>query len=96
MLFNDCRRFCLLTRLSVQWYINVIREQTHEDLSRRPIHERNEIQEKAKETDMHWGYFWLELGHNFGPQFDAMTLAQAASVEFAALERVFGRALART
>lgn len=58
-----------------------------------PHSSRTELQEKGQQTDMHWGYFWAELGHGFGPQFDQMTLAQVAQAEFAAVERILGRAL---
>ena len=56
--------------------------------------ERTILQEMSQETDMYWGYFWAELGYNFGPAFDQMTLSQAAHVEFSAVERILARALA--
>lgn len=61
----------------------------------RPVRERNDLQDKAGDTDMHWGYFWVELGyeHWMGPGFDAMTLAHAANAEFSAVERILSRAL---
>lgn len=59
----------------------------------RPHHERNEFQEKALDTDMYWGYFWAELTYPIGPQFDGLTLAQAAHIEFSAIERILARAL---
>lgn len=61
----------------------------------RPVRERHDQQEKARDTDMYWGYFWAETGYEqtMGPVFDAMTLAQAANVEFSAIERILARAL---
>ena len=77
----------------LQWYISVIREQTRRDMLMHPHATRRELQEKGEQTDMHWGYFWAELGHSFGPQFDQMTLAQVAHAEFSAVERILSRAL---
>ncbi|POR35064.1 Uncharacterized protein TPAR_04750 [Tolypocladium paradoxum] len=77
----------------LDWYISIIREQTHRDMLSRTHASRTELQEKGQQTDMYWGYFWAELGHNFGPQFDQMTLAQVAHAEFTAVERVLSRAL---
>ncbi|KAK5998982.1 hypothetical protein PT974_01367 [Cladobotryum mycophilum] len=76
----------------VEWYIQVIREQTHKDILNLPLRERSEIQKQGEETDMHWGYFWAEISYHMGPQFDKMTLAQAANAEFAAVERILTRA----
>lgn len=61
----------------------------------RPIQGRHDLEEKARDTNMHWGYFWAEVGHEhfMGPAFDAMTLAQAATAEFSAIERILSRAL---
>lgn len=63
----------------------------------RPVRERNDQQDKARDTDTHWGYFWVELGYepSMGPGFDAMTLAQAANIELSAIERILARALPR-
>jgi hypothetical protein len=57
----------------------------------RPFTERTKFQELA--TDTHWGFFWVELNYPIGPLFDEMTLAQAANMEFSALERILARAL---
>jgi hypothetical protein len=59
------------------------------------IHERNNLQEKAADTDMTWGYFWYEVGYErfMGPGFDQMTLGQAAYAELSAIERILRRAL---
>jgi hypothetical protein len=75
----------------VQWYISIIREQSSRDTMAQPLKERTAIQEKSEDTDMYWGYFWAEVGYTMGPQFDTMTLAQAAHAELAAVERILGR-----
>ncbi|PHH61153.1 hypothetical protein CDD81_721 [Ophiocordyceps australis] len=80
----------------IEWYIAMIRDQTHRDFLCRPHAARTELQEKGEQTDMTWGYFWAELGHSFGPQFDQMTLAKVAHIEFSAVERILSRALPRT
>ena len=77
----------------MQWYIAIIREQSQRDLLARPMTQRNELQTKSKDTDPYWGYFWAELGYEMGPQFDKMTLAQAAHLEFSAVERILRRVL---
>ncbi|GJN72181.1 hypothetical protein PLICBS_006253 [Purpureocillium lilacinum] len=77
----------------IDWYISIIREQTQREMLTRPHAVRRELQEKGEQTDMYWGYFWAELGHSFGPQFDRMTLAEVAHAEFSAVERILSRAL---
>ncbi|KAG6002397.1 hypothetical protein E4U21_003128 [Claviceps maximensis] len=77
----------------LEWYIAVIREQTQRDMLTRQHSERTRLQEKSTETDMYWGYFWAELDYSFGPDFDQMTLSQAANAEFSAIERILKRAL---
>ncbi|PHH67600.1 hypothetical protein CDD80_707 [Ophiocordyceps camponoti-rufipedis] len=77
----------------IEWYVAVIRKQTQRDMVSRPHTIRTELQELGQQTDLHWGYFWAELGHGFGPHFDQLTLAQVAEVEFSAVERILSRAL---
>ncbi|KAF4508796.1 hypothetical protein G6O67_005132 [Ophiocordyceps sinensis] len=77
----------------IEWYVSVIREQTNRDMLGQSHSSRTALQEKGQQTDMHWGYFWAELGYSFGPQFDQMTLAQVAHAEFSAVERILSRAL---
>ena len=43
---------------------------------------------------MYWGYLWAEMAHPIGPDFDNMTLAKVANVEFTAVEAILARALA--
>ncbi|KFA75376.1 hypothetical protein S40288_02022 [Stachybotrys chartarum IBT 40288] len=78
----------------LEWYLAIIREQSRRDILARPLKERSEIQEKTEKTDMYWGYFWAEVGYTMGPQFDKMTLAQAAHAELSAVERILGRVFA--
>ncbi|KAH7309090.1 hypothetical protein B0I35DRAFT_360210 [Stachybotrys elegans] len=75
----------------LEWYIAIIREQSHRDVMGRPLSKRTVVQEKGEATDMYWGYFWAEVGYSMGPQFDTMTLAQAAYAELTAVERILGR-----
>ncbi|KAG9254121.1 uncharacterized protein F5Z01DRAFT_674437 [Emericellopsis atlantica] len=79
----------------INWYISIIRDQSHKDMMTLSIQERNNLQEKAADTDMTWGYFWNELGYErfMGPGFDQMTLGQAAYAELSAIERILYRAL---
>lgn len=81
-----------LTR-SGKWYIAMIRQQSQQDLLRRTAASQKEAWEKSKQTDMYWGFFWLELGYRAGPSFDDMTLEQIGRIEFAAMERILSRAL---
>ncbi|KHO00373.1 RNA recognition motif domain protein [Metarhizium album ARSEF 1941] len=78
----------------IEWYIAMIREQTHRDMVARPHADRTILLERSQDTDMYWGYFWAEVGFMFGPTFDQMTLSQAAQEEFTAVERILARALA--
>ncbi|KAL6871372.1 hypothetical protein J3F83DRAFT_714278 [Trichoderma novae-zelandiae] len=77
----------------VEWYVTIIREQSKKDILALPFRERVGLQERAEQTDMYWGYFWAEVGYGLGPQFDDMSLAQAAHMEFSAVERLLTRAL---
>lgn len=77
----------------IEWYIAMIREQTHRDMLARPHASRTELQEKGQQADMYWDYFWAELEHSFRRQFDQMMLAQVAHAEFSAVERILARAL---
>ncbi|ODA78939.1 hypothetical protein RJ55_04529 [Drechmeria coniospora] len=77
----------------IEWYIAIIREQSQRDMLSRAHGSRVELQEKGEQTDMYWGYFWAELGHTFGPEFDHMTLNKVAHAEFSAVERILSRAL---
>ncbi|KAL2209326.1 hypothetical protein CC79DRAFT_1367515 [Sarocladium strictum] len=75
----------------IEWYISVVRAQTQRDMMARPFTERTKFHELS--TDTHWGFFWVELNYPFGQQFDDMTMAEAANMEFSALEKILARAL---
>ncbi|KAL6691861.1 hypothetical protein J3F84DRAFT_397369 [Trichoderma pleuroticola] len=80
----------------VEWYIAKIREQTFKDINTLPLLDRTGFQERADQTDRYWGFFWAEVGYVQGPQFDNMTLAQAAHMEFSAVERILTRAFTQS
>jgi hypothetical protein len=63
------------------------------DFASRPISERNDLEDRARGYDTHWGFYWAELGYTMGPHFDQMTLAEAAEKEMSAIERILARAL---
>lgn len=78
----------------LEWYIAIIREETTRFFSRRPIKERSEMEALAKDLKRHYfGYLWSEIGYPSGPDFDEMTLRDAAMKELSAIERVLKRAL---
>ncbi|KPM35669.1 hypothetical protein AK830_g10901 [Neonectria ditissima] len=79
----------------VEWFIDLIRQQTQREVLARPLTDRTGLEEKAEKTDMYWGYFWAEVNYVQGPQFDHMTLAQCAHKELSAVEKIVSRALAR-
>lgn len=58
-----------------------------------PIEHRSWVQEKGRDTDLYWGFFWAEVNYLLGPDFDRMTLAYAAYAELSAMERILNRAL---
>lgn len=62
-------------------------------LSGLPPDVRNDIKKQAEYTDGYFGYLWVELWRPFGKYYDNMTLAEAASRELWAIERVLSRAL---
>jgi hypothetical protein len=56
---------------------------------------RDDILQKTKHMDIYWGLFALELNLPQGQDYDQLTLADCASREFNAIERVLTRALGR-
>ncbi|KAH6973419.1 hypothetical protein BKA56DRAFT_690540 [Ilyonectria sp. MPI-CAGE-AT-0026] len=81
--------------IPLDWYIAVIREQTHRDAFALPLSDRTLLHEQAEHTDMYWGYFWDEVAYVQGPEFDNLTLAQCAHAELSAVEKILSRALPR-
>ncbi|KAK1252468.1 hypothetical protein MKX08_003655 [Trichoderma sp. CBMAI-0020] len=76
----------------VEWYVGAIRVESYRNMRSLPFREREELQRQAEHTDMYWGYFWSEVGYVKGPQFDDLTLAKAANMEFEAIESILTRA----
>ncbi|OAA60104.1 RNA recognition, RNP-1 [Cordyceps fumosorosea ARSEF 2679] len=76
----------------VEWYIAAIRDRTMRDVFALPHGDRRAVQEKAQSTDGYWGYFWNELNYPEGAEFDTMTLAHVAQVEFGVVETILARA----
>ncbi|KAL1846485.1 hypothetical protein VTK73DRAFT_280 [Phialemonium thermophilum] len=79
----------------LEWYIAIIREESNRFVNALSLSTRTQIQQRARDTDGYFGYFWLEVGFPVGPAFDSLTLAEAAVLEFKALERIFARAFPR-
>ncbi|KAJ9155346.1 RNA recognition, RNP-1 [Pleurostoma richardsiae] len=77
----------------LEWYIAIVREETHRNVNMQPLNVRNRITaEFGNITDMYWGYFFLELALPRGPAFDKMTLADVANFEFRTLDGILRRA----
>lgn len=57
--------------------------------------ERLGIQKMAEHTNGYWGYFWRELNYPVGPDFDNMTLAEAARRELNTIDAILQRAVVR-
>ena len=57
--------------------------------------EKQEIQRLASQTDGYWGYLWRELKYPVGPEFDNMTIAQAAALEINTIDKILRRAMER-
>ncbi|KAM7201394.1 hypothetical protein V8F20_004858 [Naviculisporaceae sp. PSN 640] len=78
----------------LEWYIAIIREETTRYFSQRSIQERSELDAVSKQVNFaYFGYLWSEIGYPSGPEFDRMTLREAAMLELSAIERVLKRAL---
>ena len=84
-----------LTIVGLKYYINLIREETVRTVDELPMAEKQDIQRLAAETDGYWGYFWRELKFPAGPDFDNMTIAQAAAKEINTIDAILRRAIER-
>lgn len=60
-----------------------------------PMGERQGIQKMAESTNGYWGYFWREINYPKGPEFDNMTLAEAARRELNTIDAILQRAVSR-
>ncbi|KAI1865196.1 hypothetical protein JX265_008243 [Neoarthrinium moseri] len=77
----------------LEYYIAIIREETNRTVAELPIHQKARLAALAGETDGYWGYFWYELNYPEGHDFDDLTLAQAAEIEWTTMDRILRRAL---
>ncbi len=78
-----------------QYYIAIIREETCRAVDELPISEKQRIQQLGSNTSGYWGYFWHELAYPVGPEFDGMTLAEAARRELDTVDAILCRAVNR-
>lgn len=86
-------RLPLLTSLVSQWYIAMIREETHRTVAQSLPNVQAEIQREGKSTSLYWGYYMKETALPYGEMFDNMTLAEMAAREFGAVAAILQRAL---
>ncbi|KAM7205678.1 hypothetical protein V8F33_001004 [Rhypophila sp. PSN 637] len=78
----------------LEWYIAIIRDETTRSVNDTDLTERTRIQEVAgKLSTNYFGFLWYEIGYPDGPEFDQMTLHEAAMKELSAIERILKRAL---
>ncbi|PKS13197.1 hypothetical protein jhhlp_000542 [Lomentospora prolificans] len=76
----------------IEWYIDIIAEQTRTSLIKLPVRERHEAQNICQQTDDYWGYFFYELGILSNEELEQLTLCQLAEREFATIENILRRA----
>ncbi|OLN86071.1 hypothetical protein CCHL11_05225 [Colletotrichum chlorophyti] len=77
----------------IEWYIAVVREETNAFLELQSFQEKCQTRSLGDATDAYFGFFWRELNHPVGLQFDSMTLSQLAMHEYQTLETIIRRAL---
>ncbi|KAK2006987.1 hypothetical protein LZ32DRAFT_667893 [Colletotrichum eremochloae] len=77
----------------IEWYIAIIREETVRYLEMQSFQDKIQTRAVGNETDAYFGFFWRELNHPAGPDFDAMTLSQLAMHEYQTMESIIRRAL---
>ncbi|OBR05870.1 hypothetical protein CH63R_09990 [Colletotrichum higginsianum IMI 349063] len=80
----------------VEWYISIIREETNRFLEMQMFHDKVQTRTVGNQTDGYFGFFWRELNHPAGPEFDGMTLSQLSMREYQTMESIFRRALTPT
>jgi len=59
-----------------------------------PLNDRAQVQSVAADTNLYWGYFWIETGVPFDRSFDDLTLAAVHILECEAIQNIFARAFA--
>lgn len=79
--------------ISHQWYIALIREETHRTVGLQLPNIQAQIHKEGTLTDLYWGFYYKELSLPHGPEFDDMTLAQMADREFSCITNILTRAL---
>ncbi|KXJ89418.1 hypothetical protein Micbo1qcDRAFT_206363 [Microdochium bolleyi] len=91
----------------LEFYIGIIREETCSMIQYLPAEDNRRLVSKGATTTDYWGYFWLEVSFpraaedssHHGPAqtgastFDRLTLAEAARLEWSAIDRILRRAL---
>ncbi|KAH8648359.1 hypothetical protein BX600DRAFT_389019, partial [Xylariales sp. PMI_506] len=77
----------------LEYYIAIIREETHRVVQALPISEKERLVTLTRETDGYWGYIWYEIGYPRGHKFDNLTLAEVAAKEWGAIDIILRRAL---
>ncbi|KAK1580326.1 uncharacterized protein LY79DRAFT_592295 [Colletotrichum navitas] len=80
----------------IEWYIAIVREETVRFLETQSFQDKVQTRTVGNETDAYFGFFWRELNHPAGPDFDGMTLSQLAMREYQTLESIIRRALTPT
>ncbi|KAK1993911.1 hypothetical protein LX36DRAFT_683998 [Colletotrichum falcatum] len=80
----------------VEWYIAIIREETVRFLEMQSFQDKVQTRTVGNETDAYFGFFWRELNHHVGADFDGMTLSQLAMREYQTMESIIRRALTAT
>ncbi|KAG8160882.1 hypothetical protein KVR01_009146 [Diaporthe batatas] len=76
----------------IEWYIAIIREETNRTVSILQPNIQAQIYKEGEHTDLYWGFYFKELNLPQGPDFDNMTLASMAELEFRCLTSILTRA----
>ena len=50
---------------------------------------------RTTDPNEYWGYFWHELNYPVGPEFDDMTIAEAATHEINTIDAILRRTVSR-
>lgn len=79
--------------LPQQWYIAIIREETHRTVGLQLPNIQAQIQKEGTLTNLYWGFYYKELNLPHGPVFDNLTLAQIADLEFSCITNILSRTL---
>ncbi|KUI57034.1 hypothetical protein VP1G_04374 [Cytospora mali] len=77
----------------LEWYIALIREETHRTVGLQLPNIQAQIHKEGALTSLYWGFYYKELNLPHGPEFDNMTLAQMADLEFGCITNILSRAL---